>query len=248
MKVKNEQLAQIFSHAVSLDQNGGLRNTVYVLNREIFILNYDHTVLLRFRLRSHETPFAEPIAFKAEDYDSKDFTEENGKIIFTTQQDGFIRKKSCGRAEYSPEEIKNLFLNYIKSEDDKGEEIILSDKVLSLLDTDLSHIEFSGEVGSGIKIVQRDIYSGGIIEIQKTGEGMYTEELNNAFGPIGIKTNDLVSLFTFQDTLKFSFPSRGKEDFITIRSMDRNKRDMIGIVACCLYDEIIKIKEVQNGR
>jgi len=241
------QIEQIFSQAIALNQSGGLRNTIYALNREILVLNYDHTVLLRFRLRSHEAPFAEHIAFRADDYDSNDFVEEDGKIVFTTQQNGFVRKKSCGRAEYSPQEVKDLFLNYMKS-DDNGEEVILNATMLSLLDTDLSHIEFSGEKGSTFKMVQRNIYSGGIIEIQEANGGFFKNELNNSFGPIGIKTNDFTSLFAFQDTLKFSFPSRGKEDFITIRSMDRNKRDMIGIVACCLYDEIIKIKEVQNGR
>jgi hypothetical protein len=242
-------IEEIFSQAVALDQSGRLRNTIYADKREIYILNYDHTVLLRFRLRSHESPFTEPISFKANDYDSNDFREEDGKIVFITEQNGFVRKKSCGRAEYTTAEVKDLFASYVR-DSDNGEEVILNSKVISLLDQDLSHIEFIGEKGSTMKMIQRNIYSGGIIEIQEQGGGFFKNELKNDFGPIGIKTNDFISLFSFQDQdiLKFRFPVRGKEDFITIKSMDTNKRDMIGVVACCLYDEIIKIQEVQNGR
>jgi hypothetical protein len=242
------QIEQIFSQAVALDQSGGLRNTIYADKREVFVLNYDHTVLLRFRLRAHESPFNEPISFKADDYDSNDFSEENGRIVFVTEQNGFIRKKSCGRAEYTPDQIQELFKSYAAKPLDEENDVILNATVLSLLDTDLSHIEFSGEKGDTLKMVQRNIYSGGLIEIQEQGGGFFKNELKTAFGPVGIKTNDFASLFQFQDTLKFQFPARGKDDFITVRSIDKNKRDMIGIIACCLYDEIIKIKEVQNGR
>lgn len=240
------QVEQIFAQAVALDQAGGLRNTIYADKREVFILNYDHTVILRFKLRSHEASFENPISFRANDYDSNVFEEEDGKIIFTTEQSGFVRRKSCGRAEYSPDEVRTLLLSYVVN-DEPREEIVLNNSVLSLLDGDLSHIEFSGQLGSTLKMIQRNIYSGGIIEIQEKPEGFFQKELKSSFGPVGIKTNDFVSLFTFQDTLKFSFPSSGKEDFIVVQSMDKNKRDMTGVIACCLYDEIINIKEVQNG-
>ena len=70
------QIEQIFAHAVALDQNGGLRNSIYAEGKEIFIMNYDHTVLLRFKLRESENPFSGPISFKANDYDSPEFYEE----------------------------------------------------------------------------------------------------------------------------------------------------------------------------
>lgn len=241
------QVEQIFAQAVALDQAGGLRNTIYADKQEVFILNYDHTVLLRFKLRSHETPFETPISFRANDYDSNVFEEEDGKIIFVTERDGFVRKKSCGRAEYSPDEVRALLLSYVVDGHD-GEEITLSNSIVSLLDRDLSHIEFSGEAGSTLKMIQRNVYSGGIIEIREKPEGFFQKELKRPFGPLGIKTNDFVSLFAFQDALKFSFPSSDKEDFIVVQSVDKNKRNMTGVIACCLYDEIINIKEVQSGR
>jgi hypothetical protein len=142
-----------------------------------------------------------------------------------------------------------LFAKYLTEKSEASEEITLNKSVLTLLDADLSHIEFSGEKGGTITMVQRNICSGGIVEIkEKSGDSFFKNELKNAFGPLGIKTNDFASLFTFQDTLKFEFPSRGKEDFVIIRSVQKEKRDMVGIIACCLYDEIIKIQEVNNGR
>lgn len=246
MKIEG-QIEQIFSQAVALDQSGGLRNTIYADKREVFILNYDHTVLLRFRLRSHESPFSEPISFRANDYDSADFQEEDGKIVFLTEQNGFQRKKSCGKAEYSPEEIRTLFTEYFSNLSEDMESVTLNESIIELLDTDLSHIEFSGEEGNVFKMIQRNIYSGGITEVSQKGGGMFEDTITHSFGPVGIKTNDFISLFRFQDTLKFSFPSRGKEDVITVRSINRDKRDMFGVIACCLYDELINIKEARNG-
>lgn len=242
------QIEQIFAQAVALDQNGGLRNTIYADKREVYILNYDHTVLLRFRLRSHESPFTEPISFRANDYDSNEFEEVDGKIVFLTEQNGFQRKKSCGRAEYNPDEVKSLFRTYLSEQSEASESVTLNKSVLSLLDADLSHIEFSAVEGGTLTMLQRNIYSGGVIEIKEKTDGMFNNIMKDGFGPVGIKTNDFTSLFAFQDTLKFEFPSRGKEDYVIIRSIQKDKRDMVGLIACCLYDEIIKIQEVNHGR
>jgi hypothetical protein len=241
-------IEDIFAQAVALDQSGGLRNTIYAIEHEIFILNYDHTVLLRFRLRkSEEGTFETPISFKANDYDSNVFEEKNGKIIFYSEKGEYQRKKVCGTTDLTPEEVKGLFKKYA-TEAVARSEISLSREVLSLLDTDLSHVEFSGEKGRTIKMIQRNIYSGGIIEVEKVNEGMFKEELENDFGPVAIKTDDFRALFTFQEVMKFAFPSRGKEDFILVKEgVPDGKRTFTGIIACCLYDEIIAIHEVQVG-
>lgn len=249
MKITN-LVEGIFAQAVALDQSGGLRNTIYAIGHEIFILNYDHTVLLRFRLRASEGTFEHPIAFKANDYDSNTFEEKDGKIVFYSEKGEYQRKKVCGTSDLTPEEVKALYHNYATDVVDRAV-VNLSKDVLSLLDTELSHVEFSGEVGQSIKMVQRNIYSGGIIEVEKKqdSDALFKEELENDFGPVAIKTEDFRALFTFQDVLKFSFPSRGKEDFILVTSGEENKRSITGIIACCLYDEVIQLKEVQkHGR
>lgn len=253
----NNLVEAIFSQAVALDQSGGLRNTIYVIGREIFILNYDHTVLLRFKLREGEKTFEQPLSFKANDYDSNIFEEKDGKIIFYSDKGEYIRKKTCGTSDLTPEEVQELFKKYTTDLPERSP-ILLNSDVLSLIDEDLSHIEFSGEKGGTITMIQRNIYSGGITEISKKEEGLFREELEHSFGPVAIKTNDFRALFSIQQddptqsstVLKFFFPTvRGKEDFILVKEGVKNgKRIFTGIVACCLYDEIIKLQEVEIQR
>lgn len=247
MKINN-LVEEIFSHAVALDQSGGLKNTIFAKGSEIFIINYDHTVLLHFRLRKSEGEFDHPISFKANDYDSNNFEEKDGKVIFTSEKGEYQRKKTCGVSDITPDEVKALYQKYIQDLDNR-QEITLSKDVIELLDTDLSHIEFSGKKGSSIQMVQRNIYSGGIIEIEKNQTGFFKDSLKHNFGPIAIRTGDFQALFTFQNNLRFLFPGSDKnEDYLVIKSGDENKRNMTAIVACCLYDEIIQIKESKNGR
>lgn len=237
----NNLIEQIFSVAVALDQNGGLRNTIYAVNDNVLIMNYDHTVLLHFKLRKSENAFQYPVAFKANDYDSDMFEQIDNSIIFHTENEEFERKKICGTSDLTPEEVLELYQNYIGNAD-KRQKITISNKLLELLDDSLSHVEFSGEEGGTFKVVQRNIYSGGLIEIKPKSKGMFTDTLDFDFGPIGIKTDDLKALFTFQNVLNFHFPNPENSDFLIIESTDKTKRNMTAIVAGCLYDEIIEIK------
>lgn len=236
------QIEQIFAHAVALDQSGGLRNSIYVNGKEIYIMNYDHTVLLRFRLRDSEQAFSTPLSFKANDYDSNEFFEEDGKIVFFSSVQGYERRKVCGLAEYTPDEVKETMKQYLGKSTER-ESLTINQSIISLLDDSLSHIEFSGKKGCALKMIQRNIYSGGIVEVTEKTEGFFQNTLSEDFGPVGIKTKDFMSLFSFQETLKFEFPNTEKEDFILVKSIDRKKRDMTGVVACCLYDELIQIQE-----
>lgn len=236
---------QIFAHAVGLDQNGGLKNTIFAIDDEIYIMNYDHTVLLRFGLRKSEAVFPHPISFRANDYDSNEFTEENGKITFHSANGDFVRKKSCAAPDLKPEDAQTLFYKYW---DPDKTFFDLADTILPLIDRELSHIEFSARKGEQIKIVQRNIYSGALIEIQKSGQGMFQDEIQNDFGPVAIKTGDMLALYMFQDVLKFAFPRNDQEDYVLIQSGNMNKRNMCGIIACCIYDEIIEIREARHGR
>jgi len=244
MKISN-LVEQIFSQAVALNQSGGLKNTIYAIGKEIFILNYDHTVLLKFRLRSSETAFPSPISFKADDYDSNEFEEKEGRIIFHSENEGYSRKKICGTSDLTPEQIKELWSEYELEEE--REVIQVSKSILNLLDDNLSHIEFVGEKGGKLKLIQRNIYSGGIIEVEeKEKGGFFDQSLKSDFGPVAMKTGDFQALFVFEDSLNFCFPTRGREDYIYVKSVNETKRNMKAIIACCLYDEIIKIKEAES--
>lgn len=236
------QIEQIFAQAVALDQSGGLKNSIYAKGKEIYIINYDHTVLMRFRLRGSETEFSHPISFKANDYDSNDFEEVDGKVVFSSSNEGYERKKICGKAEHSHEEIQELFKSYLTTPGEKVT-VTIGKSVLTLLADDLSHIEFFGKKGNPLKMIQRNIYSGGIIEISEKNDGIFSSNLPESFSPVGLRTNDFVSLFAFQDHLKFDFGMNENDSFVVVKSIDKNKRDMAVIVSGCLYDELIEIKQ-----
>ena len=175
MKISN-LVEQIFAQAVALEQSGRFRNTIYASKRTIYVMNYDHTVLLRFRLRGTETAFEHPVSFKANDYDSNIFEQVDGKIVFRSEKDGYEKRKICGTTDLSVEKVESLFNEY-RSTDVPRQEVQLSKSVLELLDESLSHIEFTGKKGRTLTMIQRNIYSGGIIEIQKRDTGFFTEDL-----------------------------------------------------------------------
>ena len=243
MKINN-LVEKIFSTAVALDQSGGLKNTIYAIEDSIFILNYDHTVLLRFKLRSSETSFSEAISFKANDYDSEVFEQKGNSIIFHSDNGKYTRKKTCGTTDLTPKEVRKLFKEYYSAQ--KGQGCILTRDVLELLDDSLSHVEFSGD-GEGLKIVQRNIYSGGVIEVREKSGGMLGSSITSQFEPIAIKTDDLRALFSFEDSLTFYFPNQDSGDnFICVQSLDKHKRDFTAFIACCMYDEIIELRKSKN--
>lgn len=237
MKI-SEKVEQIFAHAVTLAQNGKLKNTIYALGSEVFILNMDNSVLLNFELRKTEAPFTSPISFVANDYDSRDFHEEEGKIVFTQKKDEYTRKKTCSTPGDTPEDIKKMFKGFKPL---KGNVATINEKVLSLLDESLSHIEISVKDGK-LKLVQRNIYSGSVIEIEEIQEGLgiLSNDLKD-FDPIGIRTSDFQALFTFQSSLYFGFPENG-EEYIYITNVN-NKRKMGGVIATCVYDELGTVTE-----
>lgn len=245
----NNLVEQIFATAVALDQSGGLRNTIYAIGSEVFIMNYDHTALIRFRLRKSEAMFDIPISFKANDYDSRIFEQIDNTIIFHSENDGYSRKKICGTTDMSPKDVKQLFTNYVGIIPENSFTLTLHKNLLEMLDSNLSHTEFSAKKGEQLQIIQRNIYSGGIIEVTPKGSGgVFDTSSPITFGPLGIKTTDLQALFMFQDTLKFTFPSYDDDDFIVVDGIDINKRNMKVILAGCLYDEIIEIRNIKNKK
>ena len=229
----DSKLETIFSHAVALDQAGRFRNTIFVQDKEIFILNMDNTVLLRFGLPKSSAEFEEPISFRANDYDSSNFYEEDGRIVFVQKGSEMIRKKSCGTAAITNGEVQNMFSEFPPLTENK---VTLHKNTLSLLEEKLSHIELSAEDGN-FKIVQRNIYDGTVIELERSkakGFGINTKDkINEDFGPIGMKTNDFMALFSFNDTVIFGFEEG--EDYCRVQGRNFN---MNGVVALCVYDEL----------
>jgi len=106
--IEYKKVETIFSYASTLQQSGKLRNTVYCLKNRIYILNQDHTVLLRFLLHGGNY-FEHPVCFEANDYDSPVFEMKEDQICFITKRDGYERRKSCQLPQQHPIKIAKLF-------------------------------------------------------------------------------------------------------------------------------------------
>lgn len=229
----NDRIEEIFSHAVALQQDGRFRNTIYCSGKMIYIINQDMTVLLRFPIRTFETEFEHPICFFANDYDSKSFEERNGKICFIQENSDYRRVKSCRVPPAKSMNPKDIF-NSLPLEKDKNR-VRIRRSILNLLEEDLSHIEFSCS-GGVLSVVQRNIFSGSIIEVRKRdAKGLLIErDRTEDFPTIALRTNDFSALFSFVDEIDFCFSNNG---YVYLKSVAHKIR-MDGAVSQCIYDEM----------
>ena len=136
----------IFSHAVLLQQSGRLRNEIFVHGRDVYIMNMDHTVLVNFQLPAREPTFKKPVNFSANDYDSEDFWEEDGHIIFRQKGNapGIIRTKTCSGSDKTFDDVKKVFTSFY-SDLSKTNRIKFVKAILPMIEDNLSHIELSAE-------------------------------------------------------------------------------------------------------
>jgi len=241
----SNRVEDIFSHAAALDQSGRCKNTIHCLANTVFILNADHSMLLRFPLRKTEAPFTAPVSLRANDYDSREFEEKGGNIVFTTRAGGFVWRKSCGTADLTAEATAALWRKFKPIHTNV---LALPAAVTTLLEENLSHVEFSATGGS-IVIRQRNVYSGAMIELTAERAAgaldLGTAVTYSDFGPIGMRTNDLLALFSFNDIVHLGFPT-GAVEYIWAEGRDM-KMPFHGPVGGCLYDELGTVTETKRG-
>lgn len=247
MKKIDPRVESVFAHAAAMNQSGRMKNTIYVKDKEVYILNTDASVLLRFILSAASAPFSEPFGFNAADYESSSMYEKDGKIIFEKDEGEWNVKKSCGSTELTPDQVAGIFSKYPPIKENR---ILLRASVCSLLDPKLSHVELKGKIHDSITIKQKNIYDGRVIDITRKKRGMGVSEgdkITKSFGPLAIRTNDLIALFSFNDQLTFCFGSSAEG---YCRVIGRNFK-MAGVIGLCRYDElgtIDKPKEDSHGR
>jgi len=229
----------IFSHAVALQQDGRFRNTIHCSGKMIYIVNQDMTAILRFPIREYETEFSQPVSFFANDYDSKNFDEVDGKICFIQENDDYKRAKSCKVPTDNKLNPREIF----KSIPIKKENCVqIKSSILNLLEDDLSHIEFSCTDGK-LKVVQRNIFSGALIEItKKQSKGLLKEKDSTGDFPVlALRTNDFSALFSFVPSINFYFANNG---YVYLKSISK-KIKLDGIISQCIYKEM---KGESHGR
>ncbi len=236
-QIVESRVEEVFAQAAALDQAGRLRSTIYCLGRKVYILNQDLTVLIQFRLRERQA-FSAPFSFRANDYDSKEFQEEDGRIEFVKREGQWKSVKSCSTPNRTPADVEQLFRSFDFPEVNP---VTIGQDVLPLLDESLSHIEVSAKRGK-LRIVQRNIYDGSVLRISmeeaRQTLGALEAELPD-FGPLGLRTNDFIALYTFVSHLSWRFAP----DVAWFESPDPAYR-MRGLISQCVYDELGRI---ENG-
>jgi len=242
----NKRIEGIFAQAVAMD-NRGIKNMIHCIGDNIYIVNFDYSMILRFSLRQSEARFDVPISFNANEYDSPNFTfeiTENGsKIVFRTVEKEFTRRKICYTKSVSPdaEDIDKLYQELKKKAEQSEYLFYLSADCVPLLEEDLSHVEISVE-NSSLILRQRNIYTGTIVEVESNEKGFFTvNKLPKEMPPIALKTKDFISLFNVQKSLAF-IPA---EDFLAVK--DPQKDDFDGVLALCKYDMIINLYNDEKG-
>jgi hypothetical protein len=107
---------------------------------------------------------------------------------------------------------------------------MLDASILSLLEESLPHVEFRWD-GEQTRIIQRDIYSGKIIEIEKESQKVAES------APLAMRTKDFGALFSLARSLRFMDCG----DFFHVTDF----HDIEAIVGGCLYDDLGKLNVLE---
>jgi len=242
----------IFTHAAALHQSGQMKNTIYASGHTVFVLNMDNTVMLRFLVSERELGIDGEVSFASNDYDSEHFKEENGRVVFIQRGKGIVREKSCRAPDMNFNDVEELWGRYVEADRKAhhNQKVSLTNEVIPFLDTALSHLEIKSE-NKKVFITQRDIYTGSIITIRfdsaDTGLGIdVSSNIDEDFGPIGIRTDDFIALFSFNEKVSFYF--HPTSPFMLIQA---EKLSMSGALAGCVYDEMgettVAVEETDDG-
>ena len=246
--ISSSQLEKIFAHAAALHSEGKMKNWIYGEGTKIYILNTDCSLLMKFKVPWELGHFC----FSAHEYEGQEFHLSPTGMIFKSQDQDYERTKfSPVNPPYSFEWIKRTWgiLDQKTKECKPIGKIVLEDKVLRWLEKDLPHTEFVLKE-KGWSLVQRNIYTGEIIQITKKPRPLTLLDKDEVMGErnIGLRTNDFFALFTFVPKLSFYF-----YDLPFAQAMNLSFFDMRVFLGGCFYDslgdlEVIYGREVQKVR
>lgn len=195
----NRRLEQIFSQAAALSQAGRLKSEIHVFPGEVFIVNGDNTVLMRF-----DAPgISQQFSFRTDDYDSEEIKVKEGNAVFIQKTAEWVRKKIPNPVpKERRDQVKAAWARLHK--DSKSQvEFAFHRESLNLLNDKMSHIEISCEQGC-LTLLQRNIYAGELLQIKEnTGQFSLVQKIRPDFKPVALRTNDFLALFAFQNQLVF---------------------------------------------
>ncbi|MCK9281516.1 MAG: hypothetical protein M0P71_12900 [Melioribacteraceae bacterium] len=231
MKIKS-YVENLFALAVALEQNSRSKNIICCSGDQVIIVNADSTILIHFKIK--ENLFPGDYSFYANDYESSQFEEQNGKIIFISGNEEYERKKSCRTPDMSFKKM-NLLYKKMKASLDKCNQVTITSSVKEVLDENLSHVEIIMQKGE-FELVQRDIFTGTLINVKKKeSKGIFqlhSDKIIKNTSAIGLRTGDFLGLFTFVQKIDFQISDKG---FVYFQG---DKMNMTGFIATCLYDDL----------
>ena len=234
----SERVEFIFSTSVGLNQSGRFKSVIFCTENDIFIKNIENTLILKFGLKPGENPFDKSVSFNSSDYDSREFEEKDGRVYFITKKSKLIKRQSCATSE-SPKKIE-LIYKKLYNKFESLFDIEWNKDVLELLDLNLSHVEIKSN-SEGIKLLQRNIYDGTLIEIEKVYGLLSSQSKKNLPDmAIGIRTADFRSLFEFQDSINIKVGI----DYSLVEGMSKWIA-FSGIMSNCKYDELGELKIIK---
>lgn len=240
MKIQITKRTELMmAQAVALAQNGRMKSHVHGNGDELYVANMDNTIIISFK---PDMVFPAALDFFANDYESPNIEVEGGQVSFITVHGAYKQKKTCGCPKTTFIDVKNIYARF--KDFDKSCPIVLNKDLLSLLSDDLSHVEVHSKNGS-LMLMQKNIYTGGRIEIISANESKGLIKLNALpadFKPMGLRTMDLQALFSFTNTITL-YPQPGK-NWMAFQDAEGV---MVGVIATCVYDELGYITDAASG-
>jgi len=223
----------IFETAVALEKDIKMRNAVLCRGSNIWIVNFDRTLILKYPIKGI---FKNDVSFYASDYDASNFVEEDGTLHFVKYYGEYERKKiSSAMFTLTDIDIESLWkkLSIRKPYD---VEFTMSEKMISLFSDDLTHVEVRISEDKRIQFVQRDIFSGSIVYVKKKNKpGLLAdpnEKVTKIVEPFAIRLQDLSALLYKEGNVKFHLSEKcpGRCHIQASR--------FEAIVSWCVYDEL----------
>jgi len=183
------RLDQIVAAAVGFGRGAAGDAVVAWRRRMVYVLSYDRTILLRV---VGVTPVRDDeVVFRACDYEGPLCSMDGLKVIFKIADNATVE---VPRPAYSFEGLDALFERLRPGPDVECPALFLTDRLLSVIDDGLPHVEFSWS-GHECIIRQRDIYTGKVLTVK------VVPHVHAEMPPLAIRTADLLGLFKLGKTI-----------------------------------------------
>lgn len=227
----DKRLELIFSQAAALSQSGRMKSEIHVLPGEVFLLNGDGTVLMRFDTPGVKSRFA----FRTDDYDSQNIRILDGELSFVQDTGDWERIKTPAQIPTDKTvQVTESWGELCAESDSPGASFSFDRSHLSLIEERMSHLEISSVTGKML-LLQRDIYSGTIVRIwegEKAGDLFKPSRAD--FGPVALRTSDFLALFAFQNSLTIDL----YQNWARVRGQSRPPYE--AFISGCTFGEMMK--------